>query len=99
MSWDMTQFRLVRGISVSIGRAPISEIKARYSLFQRNVANIVPEYTAPDPEACCLNIRRTEHLGAKSLRKIPENKLRTHVSFTEVFDAIFHFVLLTNGRK
>jgi hypothetical protein len=95
----MTPFRLVRGINVLKGRAPILEMKARYSLFHRNVANILPEYTAPDPEARCLNIRRTEHLGNKVLRKIPENKLRTHVSFTEVFDAIFHFVPFTNGRK
>jgi hypothetical protein len=95
----MTLFGLVRGINVSKGRAPISGMKARYSLFHRNVANILADNTAPEPEARCLNIRRTEHLGTKGLRRIAEKKLRTHVSFIEVSDAIFHFVPFTNGSK
>ena len=91
----MTPFGLVRRISVSKERAPVSGLKVPYSLFHRNVANTLPDYTAPQPEALCLNIHQIEYHGTEGLRKIAENKLRTHISFTEVFQ----FLPFTNGGK
>ena len=63
--WDVTPFELVRRINVSKERAPIFGLKMRYSMFNRSVDNILPDYTVSDPEALCLNIYRTGDLGGK----------------------------------
>ena len=75
ISWHVTPFGVVRRINVSKERAPISGLKVRYSLFHRNVDNIVPDYTAPDPEALCLNIHRPQYLGTDGLRKKQKTNL------------------------
>jgi len=51
------------------GEAPplISGLKLRYSMFHRNVAKILPDYTVPDPEALCLNVHWIEYLDTEDL--------------------------------